>query len=155
LCFDAVDMSGVTGIDLQMAAANTGGVFSVRLDGSTGTEVGRYTVSTSTGGWGTWQTRTVSLAQAGGVHSLCLHGGSCFRIMNLDWIELNGSSASATVGATVPFFSYEAEAGQLGGGAAAVSLTSAPTTRYSSPELESSGHAYVHLNATNQYVEWT
>ncbi|HTJ79477.1 MAG TPA: carbohydrate-binding protein [Rariglobus sp.] len=30
-----------------------------------------------------------------------------------------------------------------------------PTTQYSSPELEASGHAYVRLAATGQYVEWT
>lgn len=65
-----------------------------------------------------------------------------------------GDSGSARVGATPPFVSYEAEAGRLGGGATIVSLTSAPTTQYSSPEVESSGHAYVRLNATGQYVEW-
>jgi alpha-1,3-glucanase-like protein len=36
-----------------------------------------------------------------------------------------------------------------------IALTSAPTTQYSSPELEASGHAYVRLDATGQYVEWT
>ncbi|WP_394846262.1 carbohydrate-binding protein [Pendulispora brunnea] len=155
LCFNDVDMTGVTGLDLQMAAANTGGIFSVRLDSGTGAEIGRYTVSTSTGGWGTWQTRTMSLSAASGVHTLCLRGESGAGILNLDWIKLNGTRGSSPVGATVPFVSYEAEAGRLGGGAAVVSLTSAPKTRYSSPELESSGHAYVRLNATNQYVEWT
>ena len=60
----------------------------------------------------------------------------------------------AVVGATTPFTSYEAEAGKLGGNASISSLTATPTTRYSSPELEASGHAYVKLNATGQYVEW-
>src|SRR5882724_9952912 len=50
-----------------------------------------------------------------------------------------GNRAHATVGATTPFTSLEAEAGTLGGGATLVSLTSAPTTPYSSPELEASG----------------
>jgi len=153
-CFDGVDMTGVSGLDLQMASANTGGVFSVRIDGNAGTEIGRYTVSTSTGGWGTWQTRTMTLTPTSGVHSLCLQGESGFGILNLDWFKLDQAAASAAVGATTPFVSYEAESGALGGGAAVVSLTSAPTTQYSSPELESSGHAYVRLNATNQYVEW-
>jgi hypothetical protein len=66
-----------------------------------------------------------------------------------------GTSASATVGAITPFVSYEAEAGTCGGGATVVSLTSAPTTQYSSPELEASGHAYVRLAGKGQYVEWT
>jgi hypothetical protein len=33
------------------------------------------------------------------------------------------SASAATIGATTPFTSYEAEAGTLGGGATAVSLT--------------------------------
>jgi hypothetical protein len=64
-------------------------------------------------------------------------------------------STTALVGATTPFTSYEAENGTPGGGAAVVALTSPPTTQYSSPELEASGHAYVRLDATGQYVEWT
>jgi len=60
------------------------------------------------------------------------------------------------VGATVPFTSYEAEAGTLGGGATAVALGVAPTnTQFSSPALEASGHAYVQLTGPGQYVQWT
>ncbi|MDQ1715501.1 MAG: hypothetical protein QOC60_1446, partial [Frankiaceae bacterium] len=66
-----------------------------------------------------------------------------------------GAAHAAAVGATTPFTSYEAEAGVLGGGAAVVSLTAAPTTRYSSPQLEASGHAYVQLTGTGQSVTWT
>ncbi len=63
--------------------------------------------------------------------------------------------AHATVGAITPFTSYEGEVGTLGGGATIISLTSAPSTQYSSPELEASGHAYVRLTATGQSVTWT
>jgi regulation of enolase protein 1 (concanavalin A-like superfamily) len=63
--------------------------------------------------------------------------------------------AYANVGAITPFTSYEAEAGSLGGGTMIVNLTSAPTTEYSSPQLEASGHAYVQLAGLGQYVEWT
>ncbi|WP_150107220.1 carbohydrate-binding protein [Pedosphaera parvula] len=65
-----------------------------------------------------------------------------------------GNKVYAIVGATTPFISFEAEAGTFGGGAAIVSLVSPPTTPYSSPQLEASGHAYVQLTATGQYVEW-
>src|ERR1051325_2575966 len=61
----------------------------------------------------------------------------------------------ATVGAVTPFTSYEAEAGVIGGGATIVSLTAPPTNQYSSAELEASGHAYVRLDATGEYVEST
>ncbi|MGW3174945.1 carbohydrate-binding protein [Streptomyces sp. NPDC001153] len=64
-------------------------------------------------------------------------------------------AASTPAGATTPFTTYEAEAGTLGGGAGRVSLTSAPTTQYSSAALEASGHAYVHLGTTGQSVQWT
>jgi hypothetical protein len=65
------------------------------------------------------------------------------------------NKAEAAVGATTPFTSVEAESGFLGGGATVVSLTSPPTTPYSSPQLEASGHAYVQLTAPGQYVQWT
>jgi hypothetical protein len=70
-------------------------------------------------------------------------------------LVLLAGRAHANVGALTPFTSYEAEAARIGGGATVVSLTSAPTTQYSSPDLEASGHAYVLLNATGEYVEWT
>ena len=63
-------------------------------------------------------------------------------------------AAGPTVGATTPFVSYEAEDGTLGGGATVSALTT-PTTEYSSPELEASGHAFVNLGGPGQYVEWT
>jgi hypothetical protein len=59
------------------------------------------------------------------------------------------------IGANTPFISYEAEAGILGGGATVVSLTAPPTNMFSTPQLEASGHAYVHLAATSQSVSWT
>ncbi|MEV6008707.1 carbohydrate-binding protein [Streptomyces sp. NPDC051976] len=63
--------------------------------------------------------------------------------------------AAAGVGATLPFSSFEGEAGTLGGGAAVVSLTAPPTSQYSSAAVEASGHAYVHLTGTGQSVQWT
>ncbi|MFD4605713.1 carbohydrate-binding protein [Streptomyces sp. NPDC058464] len=62
---------------------------------------------------------------------------------------------SAAVGAATPFSVYEAESGTPGGGAAVRSLTSAPTSQYSSAALEASGHSYVHLDGTGQSVQWT
>lgn len=64
-------------------------------------------------------------------------------------------SAWATVGATTPFTTYEAEAGTLGGGATIVSLTSSPTTEFSSAQLEASGHTFVTLANTGDSVAWT
>lgn len=68
---------------------------------------------------------------------------------------LVAAQAQAGVGATTPFTSYEAEAGTVVGGARVVSLTAAPTTRFASPELEASGHAYVALTGNNQEVWWS
>ncbi|HEY3482534.1 MAG TPA: hypothetical protein VGL02_26890, partial [Streptomyces sp.] len=65
------------------------------------------------------------------------------------------ATAGTTAGATTGFTSYEAESGTLGGGAAVISVTAAPTTQYSSAALEASGHAYAHLAGTGQSVQWT
>ncbi len=72
----------------------------------------------------------------------------------LPWIG-GALTAFAHVGATTPFFSFEAENGALAGGAQVVALTAAPTNEYSSPQLEASGHAYVQLTNTGQSVTWT
>src|SRR5450759_3576935 len=61
----------------------------------------------------------------------------------------------ATVGAITPFVSFEAETATFSGGASVVSLTSSPTTQYSSPQLEASGHAYVQLTGIGHSVTWT
>lgn len=70
------------------------------------------------------------------------------------WV-LIGNAAWAGVGATVPFTTYEGEAGTAAGGATIVSLTSPPTDKFSSPLLEASGRAYVQLAGTGQSVTWT
>src|SRR5579872_7456875 len=68
---------------------------------------------------------------------------------------LSMTNVAHAVGATTPFTSYEAEAGTIGGGATVVSLTAPPTTQFSSPALEASGHAYVQLTGPGQFVQWT
>ena len=66
-----------------------------------------------------------------------------------------GARVYAGVGAETPFTSMEAESGYLAGGASIVVLTAAPTTQFSSPELEASGHAFVQLAETGQSVTLT
>ena len=70
---------------------------------------------------------------------------------------VNGGTVTppSAAGARTPFTSVEAESGHLGGGASVVALTSPPTTQYSSPQLEASGHAYVQLTLTGQSVTLT
>ncbi|MDX6205813.1 MAG: hypothetical protein QOF39_1870 [Frankiales bacterium] len=60
----------------------------------------------------------------------------------------------SVAGATTPFSTYEAAQGTLGGGASAVSLTSAPTGEYDTPQGEATGHAYVQLTGTGQNAQW-
>jgi hypothetical protein len=59
------------------------------------------------------------------------------------------------IGASTPFTSYEAESGMLAHGATVVSVAAPPTTEFSSPQLEASGHAYVNLGQTGESVSWT
>jgi Alpha-1,3-glucanase catalytic domain D1/Carbohydrate binding module (family 6) len=66
-----------------------------------------------------------------------------------------GTPPPSVAGATTPFTTYQAPQGALGGGASVVSLTSPPTSEYDSPQGEASGHAYVQLTGTGQYVQWT
>jgi hypothetical protein len=61
----------------------------------------------------------------------------------------------SVAGATTPFTTYQAPEATLGGGASVVSLTSAPTSEYDSPQGEATGHAYVQLTQDGQSVQWT
>jgi F5/8 type C domain/Carbohydrate binding module (family 6)/Abnormal spindle-like microcephaly-assoc'd, ASPM-SPD-2-Hydin len=66
-----------------------------------------------------------------------------------------GTPSPSVAGATTPFTTYEAPEATLGGGATVVSLTSAPTSEYDSPQGEADGHAYVQLTGPGQSVQWT
>ena len=66
-----------------------------------------------------------------------------------------GTPDPSVAGATTPFVSYQAPEASLGGGASVVSLTSAPTSQFDSPQVEASGHAYVQLTGNGQSVTWT
>jgi len=60
-----------------------------------------------------------------------------------------------TIGANTPFTPFEGESGLLAGGATIVTLASPQTSAASSPQLEASGHAFVHLAAVGQSVTFT
>ena len=92
-----------------------------------------------------------ALLAAGGALATAAHPVSAVNTVS----SIHAAPAASAAGATTPFTSYEAESGSLGGGASVVSLTSAPTTQYSSATLEASGHAYVQLTGPGQSVQWT
>jgi alpha-1,3-glucanase-like protein/carbohydrate binding protein with CBM6 domain len=81
--------------------------------------------------------------------------GSSYTVLGSISVCDTSVATPSHVGATTPFTSVEAESGTLAGGAAVVSLTSPPTTEFSSPQLEASGHAYVALTGTGQSVTLT
>jgi len=126
-------------------ASTTGGA-SIRYttDGSTPSETA-----------GTVYSGPVNISSTTTLNAIAYKSGSSDSTITSAIYTLTTSSPPAAVGATTPFVSYEAEAGTLGGGATVVALTAPPTTQYASPVLEASGHAYVQLTGTGQYVQWT
>jgi hypothetical protein len=75
-------------------------------------------------------------------------------IVSMAIMLFTDTHANATVGATVPFTEYEAEAGTLASGATVVSLP-IPVPSTGSPAREASGRAYVQLMGTSQSMTWT
>jgi hypothetical protein len=63
------------------------------------------------------------------------------------------AAASAAVGCDEAVLGLRGRGGNTGRGAAVRSLTSAPTTQYSSAAPEASGHSHVHLGGTGQSVQ--
>ncbi len=95
LWYDGIVMDGANTLTLHYAKGVDGGSIEVRLDSANGTLLGTFS-PVSTGSWTTWQDGQVALAAATGSHTLYLVAtGSTAGVLNLDWLELSGSSASA------------------------------------------------------------
>jgi hypothetical protein len=116
LCYPSLTVDGVEALDIVMAAATSGGVFTVRLDSPTGMEISRHTVA-ATGGANQYVTQPVSLGSVTGSHSLCLKAESGTGIANIDSFRLVGNTGSFTVVA-IPDTQYYAA--QKNGGTVAM-----------------------------------
>jgi beta-glucanase (GH16 family) len=99
ISFQNVNMTGVGGVDMHIAGANSGGVLEAHLDSAAGTLLGSYTMA-STGGWTTWADRSMSLSNpASGSHTLVFTGAAGGTgIMNIETLKLTpGSSGDFTI----------------------------------------------------------
>lgn len=98
-----------------------------------------------TGGSG-WRTVTHIVALRAGLNIIGYQGASGVQ---LDNIAVTGSTALVARGATVPFTTYEAEAGTTTG----TKLT--PSRKYTTDAAEASGRSAVQLTGTGQHVQFT
>ncbi|QHW29730.1 carbohydrate-binding protein [Paenibacillus rhizovicinus] len=146
LVYNNVNLSGgYKTLEARVADTATGGKFEVRLDSLTGPVISTFTVA-NTDGWNNFETQSWPITgSATGTHNLYVKGVVGAGIANINWFRLTNNN---TRGATVPFTTYEAESGTLGGGAT--------TNNDATVKKEaSSGKSYVHLDATNESVQWT
>ncbi|MCW3062565.1 MAG: Di-glucose binding within endoplasmic reticulum [Capsulimonas sp.] len=149
----------------QLISATSGMALDNGGSTANGAVVKQYTSSTSN----TNQAWTITSAGGGYYQLVCASSGKALDnsgstsngTVVYQWDAIAGNTnqqwliTPVQIGAATPFTSYEAETATLGGGATSVALTSAPTTKFTSPQLEASGHAYAHLAANGQYVRWT
>jgi len=143
--FGNVNLSGgYKTLEARLSSLATGGRFEVRLDGPNGALASSFTVA-GTDGSSIYETQRWAFGGgATGTHDLYVKGVSGSDIARIHWLRLTNEEPR---GATVPFRTYEAEAGTAGAGAAA--------NEDSIVKQASSGKSYVNLNATGEYVEWT
>jgi hypothetical protein len=80
-------MTQVSSLLVTLASANSGGVFSVRIDGPTGSQIASYTVQ-STGGWTAWQQKSIGVTPVSGTHTLCFKAESGGGVCNFDVYQL-------------------------------------------------------------------
>ena len=98
ICYDNINMTGVRSIDFLMAKGMSDpGRFAILLDGNslnTGTNLGEK-ITTSTGGWETFQLVNVGLSQdVSGIHKLCflgLLGGGLFKLDKFTLSDVPGN----------------------------------------------------------------
>ena len=149
--FNLVSLSN--GFALDNEGLKTAG--SVVSQNSAATDkAGQQWVITQVGN-GEYQLKNVSSGLALDTGSATGNGGSVVQSTLTNAASQMWQIVPVQIGAKTPFTSYEAEAGTLGGGAMVVTLKAPPTTEFSSPQLEASGHAYVQLTGAGQSVSWT
>lgn len=93
--FNSVDFgNGATSFDARVSSATSGGSIEVRLDGLSGTLVGKCAVA-GTNGWSTWTTKSCAINGASGVHNLYLKftGGTGF-LLNMNWFKFTSSTST-------------------------------------------------------------
>ncbi len=115
---------------------------------------GRQVSLPATSGWASWSTVDVPVSYAQGANTVTLaFASSDSGNVNIDHLVLNtptgpGNPAPGGVGATLPFTTYEAEAGPSRGTAVG------PDRTYLTPASEASGRRAVKLTQTGDYVEF-
>ncbi|WP_127534716.1 S-layer homology domain-containing protein [Paenibacillus kobensis] len=96
-----------------------------------------------------WSIATVQLALREGINSVTVQPGSGDAAgISIDSITVQGSTAPAYRGATVPYITYEAEQGATNG------TVLEPSRVYREVASEASGRQAVRLDETGQYVEF-
>ena len=86
---------GVGYLSLRIASNNAGGIINIHMDSLGGRIAGSYTVA-STGGWQTWTTVQVPLANVSGMHDIFITftKSDALGSGNLNWIEIPGDAVS-------------------------------------------------------------
>lgn len=144
LVYKDVDLSGgFKSLEARLSALSTGGQFEVRLDSISGPVISEFTVA-NTDSWNHYETQAWSVdPSATGIHDLYIKAVSGVEIARINWFRFTNDEPR---GATMPYRTYEAEDGSMGGGAT--------LDHDSQVKVTSSGKSYVHLDATGEYVEW-
>jgi len=90
VCYDEVDLAGVSSIVANVASATAGGVFSARLGSQTGSRIASFVVP-NTGGWTTFTNISANITPSSGFTSLCFVGESGTGIGNLKSFTLSAT----------------------------------------------------------------
>lgn len=142
--------SGVSKFEARVASNGDGGHIEIRLGSLTGTLAAACAVE-PTGGWQTWTTKSCSINPISGVHDVYLiFKGSGAGLFNLNWFKFSNNSVVPSKGATMPYDMYEAEEGEVGGGAVIVG----PNRKIGDLAGEASGRKAVTLNSTGSFVQF-
>lgn len=163
VCYDNVDMTGVNSIVANIASSNSGGIVSVRLGSSTGTQVGIFT-ALHTGGWTSWTDVSVPITPSSGITTLCFVGTSGNGIANLSTFTLSANSVAVNygLGGTIPATPVTSQQGVETTGNiisyfdsgdwfcyAGIDLTGVQTIRASAASGNTNGQLAVRLGSAN------
>jgi cytochrome c len=97
ICWNQMNLMGITSITYRIASAGTGGRIEIHQDSTTGPMVGTAATIPVTGDWQMWQSVMTPITDPGGTHKLCFvfkRNANDKLLFNLNWIDFNGPGAS-------------------------------------------------------------
>jgi hypothetical protein len=150
VCYDSVDLTGVSSIVTNLSSTSSRGVVSVHIGSRSGPSIGSFTVL-KTGGSSIFTDVSVAIAETPGVVTLCFVGDSGSNIANLNNFSLSSAPVTATyaLGATISAVPPDDSQGITTNGTVVSSFDSGDWVCYNGVDLTGVRHVVANASSSS------